>query len=66
MGREMRNHLINTNTSLGLRMKCKTHFMGDEEKCPSNSWPLHRGLRAECVHVSVMYTWYLQGAGSKQ
>ena len=61
--------------SLGSRMKFKTLFMSNEEKhCHHFHLPFFfnmskqfltpGGLSAECVQVSVMLTWGLQGAGS--
>ena len=55
--------------SLGLRMKFKTLFMSDFN-LPlffnmSKQLLAPGGLNAECVQVSVMYTWGLQGAGSE-
>ena len=55
--------------SFGLNMKCKTLFMGNFD-LPlffnmSNQFLAPGGLNAECVQVSVMLTWGLQGAGSE-
>ena len=53
--------------SLGFRMKFKTLFMSDHDFLlffnMSNQFLAPGGLNAECVKVSVMLTWGLQGAG---
>ena len=53
----------------GVRMNCKTLFMSDFDLLlffnMSKQFLAPGGLNAECVQVSVMQTWGLQGAGSE-